>query len=254
MRLIKYILFDIIRNKILLLYTVLLFVISMGIFSFDANATKSLLSLMNIVLIVVPLVSIIFTTIYYYNAYEFTQLILAQPVKRTHLFLCQFSGVSIALVASELIGFGIPVIIYTPSVTGFLLIGVATALTLTFVSLALLGSVFTADKSKGIGISIILWFYFVFIYDALILGILFAFSDYPIEHLMMTLSFLNPVDLARIGLLMQLDNAAIMGYTGAIFNQMLGATEGIILCIVILLAWIIIPLLLSIRKFSKKDI
>ena len=254
MRLIKYILFDIIRNKILLLYTLLLFAISMGIFSFDANATKSLLSLMNIVLIVVPLVSIIFTTIYYYNAYEFTQLILAQPVKRTHLFLCQFSGVSIALVASELIGFGIPVIIYAPSVTGFLLIGVATALTLTFVSLALLGSVFTADKSKGIGISIILWFYFVFIYDALILGILFAFSDYPIEHLMMTLSFLNPVDLARIGLLMQLDNAAIMGYTGAIFNQMLGATGGIISCIVVLLAWIVIPLLLSIRKFTKKDI
>lgn len=254
MKIIKYVLLDIIRNKILIAYTVFLFAISFGIFSFDSNPAKSITSLLNIVLIVLPLISIVFSTIYYYNSYEFTELLLAQPVKRKTLFISQFAGISISMSFAFLAGCGIPVLLFAPTFTGCIFLVCGTILTLVFVSLASLASVYSKDKAKGIGISLLLWFYFVFIYDALVLMILFAFSDYPIEKFILFLAFLNPVDLIRILMLMQLDSAAIMGYTGAIFNEFLGSYTGMLACFAAILVWIAVPLLISIRKFRKKDI
>lgn len=254
MKIIKYVLLDIIRNKILLAYTVFLFAISFGIFSFDSSPVKSITSLLNIVLIVLPLISIIFSTIYYYNSYEFTELLLAQPVKRKTLFISQFSGICISLTVAFLIGCGLPVLLFSASVAGFIFLAGGVGLTIVFVALAAVASVYSKDKAKGIGISLLLWFYFVFIYDALVLMILFGFSDYPIEKFILFLAFLNPVDLIRILMLMQLDSAAIMGYTGAVFNEFLGSYIGILSCFAAILIWIVIPLLISVRKFKKKDI
>ncbi len=254
MKIIKYVFLDIIKNKILIAYTVFLFAISFGIFSFDDNPAKAITSLLNIVLIVLPLISIVFATIYYYNSYEFTELLLAQPVKRKTLFTSQYKGIAISLSAAFIVGCGIPVLIYFPTIAGLLLIAGGIGLTFVFSSLASVASVYSRDKAKGIGISLLLWFYFVFIYDAMVLMFLFAFSDYPIEKFVLALAFLNPVDLIRIILLMQLDNAAIMGYTGAIFNEFLGSSIGAITCFTAIMIWILAPFYLSRRKFNKKDI
>ena len=102
MKIIKYVFLDIIRNKILIAYTVFLLAISMGFFSLNDNPIKSISSLLNIVLIVLPLFSIIFASSYYYNSYEFTELLLAQPVKRKKLFISQYFGVSISLAVAFL--------------------------------------------------------------------------------------------------------------------------------------------------------
>ena len=254
MKIIKYVFLDIIRNKILIAYTVFLLAISMGFFSLNDNPIKSISSLLNIVLIVLPLFSIIFASSYYYNSYEFTELLLAQPVKRKKLFISQYFGVSISLAVAFLLGCGIPVLLFAPNAAGLLLICGGITLTFVFVSLAFLASVFARDKAKGIGVALLLWFYFVFIYDALVLITMFALSDYPIEKFVLALAFFNPVDLIRIILLMQLDVAAIMGYTGAVFSNFLGSANGIISCFIAIGFWIIIPLLLSLRKFVKKDI
>ena len=67
-KIIKYVILDILRNKIVMAYTVFLLIISFSIFNLEDTAGKGLLSLLNIVLIIVPLVSIIFSTIYIYNS------------------------------------------------------------------------------------------------------------------------------------------------------------------------------------------
>ena len=67
-KIIKYVIADILRNRIVLVYTVFLFAVSFGLFSMEDNPGKGLLSLLNIVLIIVPLVSLIFSTIYIYNS------------------------------------------------------------------------------------------------------------------------------------------------------------------------------------------
>ena len=78
----KYVVLDILRNRIVIAYTILLLLISFSVFSLEDNVEKGVLSLINLVLLIVPLVSIIFSTIYVYNSTEFIELLVAQPVKR----------------------------------------------------------------------------------------------------------------------------------------------------------------------------
>jgi Cu-processing system permease protein len=127
-------------------------------------------------------------------------------------------------------------------------------LTLVFVALAFASSVFTRDKAKGIGISLLFWFYFTLIYDGFVLYIIYSFSDYPLEKATLTLVSLNPVDLARIIILLKLDLSALMGYTGAFYKNFFGSSVGIIYSFLFLMLWTVLPLLVATRKFARKDI
>ncbi len=253
-KIIKYVIADILRNKIVIAYTIFLLAIGMSVFNLEDNTTKGLLSLLNIVLIVVPLVCIIFSTIYVYNSAEFVELLVSQPLQRKHIWLSLFSGIALALTLAFFIGIGIPVLLYSFTATGLILVGVGLLLTTIFVAIALLAAVHTRDKAKGIGIAVLLWLYFSLLFDGLILFILFQFSDYPLENLMLVLSALNPVDMGRILILLKMDISALMGYTGAIFQNFFGTTTGIISTLLVMLLWIVLPIGFSLRKFKRKDL
>jgi Cu-processing system permease protein len=209
---------------------------------------------MNLVLIFIPLVSIIFSTIYVYNSSEFIELLVAQPLKRKSLWLSIYAGLSLSLVLAFLVGVGIPVLIYDGTSTGFTLLLSGVFQTLIFTGIALLASVITRDKAKGIGVSVLLWFFFTLIYDAIVLMLLFRFSEYPLEKPMIALSILNPVDLSRILILLKLDISALMGYTGAVFSEFFGSASGMLLSALVLFVWTIVPVWLSMKKFQRKDL
>lgn len=250
----KYVILDLIRNRIVISYLVVLLAISFTLFNLDSNPVKGLLGLLNISLMIVPLVSIIFGTIYYYNSSEFIELLLTMPIRRKQIIVSVYTGLAVALSVAVLLGMGIPVLIYSPTLTGLTLVLVSVALTWVFVSIAMLASVLTRDKAKGIGVVILLWLYFGLIYDGLLLFILFSFSDYPMEKPMVALSALNPIDLGRIYILLQLDISAIMGYTGAIYRDFLGGTTGMAFAMSMLVVWVFAPLFFAIRRFNRKDI
>jgi len=253
-KIVKYVILDILKNKIIIAYAFFLLLISFSVFSLENNPTKGLLSLITIVLIIVPLISIIFSTIYVYNASEFIELMVSQPIRRSGLWLSIFAGLSIALMLAFLIGVGIPIMLFHFSQEGLVLIISGLALTLVFVSIALLASVYVRDKAKGIGVAILFWLYFALIFDSLVLFLLFQFADYPMEKAMIVFASLNPVDLARIMLLLKLDISAMMGYTQAVFRQFFGSGFGMVYSSAILLMWMVIPTLLSLRRFVKKDL
>ena len=253
-KLLKYVIVDIIQNKIVLIYTFLLLVISLSVFNLENNSAKGLLSLLNIILIIVPLICIIFSTIYIYNSSEFIELLVSQPLKRRTIWLSLFTGLSSSLSFAFFIGAGIPILLYHTDATGFMMIMMGLFLTVVFVSIALLAAGLTRDKAKGIGLAILLWLYFSLIFDALVLFCLFQFQDYPLEKIMVLLSFLNPIDLSRIQILLQMDISALMGYTGAVFREFFGNSTGIIISFFGLFAWIAFPLMLSLKKFKRKDL
>jgi Cu-processing system permease protein len=105
----------------------------------------------------------------------------------------------------------------------------------------------------GLGIATFSWLAFSAIYDGLMLFLLQILQDYPIEKISIILSMLNPIDLARLLVILKLDISALMGYTGAVFQKFFGGSLGTILSILSLLAWTVIPFIIGIRKFSKKD-
>lgn len=253
-RLTKYVLYDILKSKIILGYTLFLFVISFSMFQMEENNSKAMLSLLNIVLIVLPLVSMIFTTIHYYNSYEFIELMSSQPMSRTRIIMSEFAGISISLLSAFLIGVGVPVLIFASNETGFALLFTGVSLTLVFISIAFFASIFSRDKARGIGFVLLLWFYFALIYDGLVLLILFSFADYPLEKITLFLTGLNPIDLGRIFIMLKMDVSALMGYTGALYKDFFGSGTGMLFTSGIMLLWIIVPLWLAVRKFRRKDL
>lgn len=238
----------------LLGYTLFLLAVSFGLFNLGGDSTKGLVGLLNIVLIVTPLVSIIFSTIHLYNSAEFIELLAAQPVRRSVILWSEFFGLATAMKLAVLVGIGIPVAIFSPDLTGLTLVLVAAGLSVAFVSIAMLASVLTRDKARGIGLALLLWFYFALLYDALVLFLMFAFADYPLEKAMLGVIALNPIDLSRVVVLLQMDISALMGYTGALFREFLGTGTGIVFACIILLAWIFIPVFFAVRVFGKKDL
>ncbi len=253
-KVIKYVVIDILRNKIVLAYTFFLFIVSFSVFSLEDNNAKGLLSMLNLILFIVPLISIIFSTIYIYNSSEFIELLLSQPLKRKNIWLSLFSGLSISLTLAFLLGAGIPILFFEPTVTGIIITLMGILLSVIFVSIAMLAAVTTRDKAKGIGVAILLWLYFAIIFDGLVLLLLFQFADYPLEKPMMVISTLNPIDLSRIIILLRLDVSALMGYTGAVFKDFFGTTFGFNISLLILCCWAIIPLGISLKKFNRKDL
>lgn len=253
-KLIKYVVIDILRNRIVLGYTLFLLAVSLSVFNLEDNSSKGLLSLLNIVLIVVPLLSVIFSTIYVYNSSEFIELLVSQPVRRTTLLSSIFSGLSFSLILAVAVGIGLPVLMYDSSEAGLILVVAAILLTVVFVALAILASVLTRDKAKGIGLSILMWFYFAIIFDGLVLFILFQFADYPLERLSIGLTALNPIDLARILVLLRMDISAMMGYTGAVFKTFFEGAFSYLFIGFVMLAWTCSPILLAIKRFNKKDL
>lgn len=65
-----------------------------------------------------------------------------------------------------------------------------------FITIAFLACAITHDKSKGIGVSVMLWLYFALLFDGLVLFLLFQFADYPIEHFMIGIAMLSPIEMA----------------------------------------------------------
>ena len=253
-KILKYVVVDIVQNKIVLVYTFLLLVVSLSVFNLESNSAKGMLSLLNIILILVPLICIIFSTIYIYNSSEFIELLVSQPLKRRTIWLSLFLGLSISLSLAFFIGVGIPILLYHGDNTGLIMIISGLFLTVVFVSIAMLAAGLTRDKAKGIGLSISLWLFFSLIFDGLVLFALFQFQDYPLEQMMVAISFFNPIDLSRIQILLQMDISALMGYTGAIFREFFGNSTGIILSFIGLSIWAVLPLAWSLKKFKKTDL
>lgn len=250
----KYISLDIIKSKVIIAYTLLLVAICVSIFMADEDVTKGLVSITTVMLIIVPLVSVVYATTYYFNASEFTELLVSQPISRTNILMGKYLGISVAILGAFLLGVGVPVLLFALSTTGLMLILTGSLLTLCFISLAFLSSVLMRDKAKGIGLALMMWFYCSIIFDGLVLVFLFAFSDYPLEKVLIVITAFNPIDLARILILLQLDIAALMGYTGALYQQFFGSGIGVAFTLSMLMIWFLLPLWLSLRIFKKKDL
>lgn len=253
-RIIKFIFLDILKNKIVLVYTLLLAALSWGVFSLEDNSTKGILTLLNVILLTVPLVSVIFSTIYLYNSSEFIELLLSQPIRRSRIWWSLFFGLSLSLVFSFLVGAGIPILMYAPLDVALMMVLVGICISSVFVAIAFLSSILTRDKAKGIGIAILLWLFFALLFDGLVLFLLFQLADYPIEKMMVGITALNPIDLGRILILLHLDVSAMMGYTGAIFKDFFGTSLGVLVAFAVLMLWVVLPFSVSLHKFKKKDL
>lgn len=250
----KYVLLDLLKNRSILVYTLVLGVLSFSLLNLDSQSSKGLLSLLNITLLFVPVITTLFATIYFFNSLEFIELLLCQPVKRSAILLSEYFGMALSLSASYAVGIGIPLLFLVSGTSSLMLVLTGVLLTFIFTAIALLIFVLFRDKTKGIGAAIIASLFFTLLFDGLVMAFIFSFSEYPIDQALVGIMAFNPVDLGRVLMLLQLDVAVLMGYSGALFKKFLGSSTGSIYSVACMLCWVFIPLLLSVRIFGKKDL
>ncbi|MBV9881029.1 MAG: ABC transporter permease subunit [Gemmatirosa sp.] len=249
---------NVLRSRWLLAYVGFFAVVTDALLRFDGDATRALLSLVNVVLFVVPLVALVFGTTYLYDAREFTEVLLAQPVGRPPLFAGLLLGLAVPLASGFAAGVALPFALHgmgdrASAATLATLVACGVALTLVFVSLAFLVATRSNDKVRGLGAAVGLWLAFGLLYDGAVLLAVALFSDYPVERPLLGAMLANPIDLARVLLLLRFDVAALLGYTGAVFARFFGGTGGAIVAAAALLGWIVVPVALGLRAFRRKD-
>ncbi len=250
----KYTLIDLARNKFVLGYALLMLFMAQGLFALEGEPTKALLSLVQVVMALVPLVALIFTVVYMYDTIEFTQLLAVQPIGRKSILGGQILALSAALLIAQTIGLGLPLLVNSPTLPAFILSISGSGLVLVFTALGVLIALKQREKARGVGVALVIWLIFILVFDALLMWLMFTFSDYPIEPFVVPIAGINPVDLARIMVMLQVDLAAMMGYSGAIYKNFFGSTGGMVVAGAILGLWILIPLLVSFRVFRQKDL
>lgn len=242
----------------MILYAFFFLLLTEGLFRFAGTESKVILSLMNIVLIIIPLVSIVFGTMYLYHSREFIELLLSQPVQRRKIFWGIYMGLAIPLSAGFVLGVGLPSLIYgvhtskEASSMGMLILS-GVFLTLIFVALSFSIAIRYEDRLKGLGLCILLWFFFAIMYDGIVLILIYTFGDYPLESAIIAANLLNPIDIARTLLLLQFDISALMGYTGAVFHKFFSGWPGMVISTLALLSWMLFPLVSGVRVFNRKD-
>ncbi|HEY8310770.1 MAG TPA: ABC transporter permease subunit [Gemmatimonadaceae bacterium] len=256
-KVLKYQARDAIRSRWLIAYALFFLVVTDALLRFSGDPVKAQLSLVSIVLFVVPLIAIVFGTVYLYNAREFIELILAQPVDRRQTYCGLYLGLTLPLIVAFAVGLSAPFLLNGLDAAAWgrlaALIVAGTVLTCVFTGIATSIAVKCEDRLRGLGAAIGVWLLVTIVYDGLVLLVLAVLADFPLERATLGLMMANPIDIARVGLLLRFDGAAMMGYTGAVFLTFFSGATGMIVATLALAAWIIAPIAFGVRVFQRKD-
>ena len=248
---------DLTRGRAVAGYLAFLALCTWGLLHFGGGAGRALPSLATLVVLLVPLVCLLVTTTFIYHSGDFIELILSHPVGRRPLFLALYLGVALPLLGAFLGGLLIPLGLSgglaSHSSAVALLTAAGVLLTLVFTSLGFLVAFRVDDPARGNGAALLLWLVLAVLYDGAVLFAAYQWAAYPLETPMLVLMALNPVDVARVLVIMALDASAMMGYTGAVFQDFFGGRAGAALALGCLTLWTVIPGLGALRTFLRKD-
>ena len=258
LKILKYSFYDLMRSRWSYVYFLFYLLLGFVLLFLNNDLSKAVITLMNVIVILVPLIATIFGVMYYYNSREFIELLLAQPLKRSSIFLGLYLGVVGSLTLSLILGLGLPFVLYglfrSGDILDFsLLLVTGTFLTFIFNGLAFNIAICNENKIKGFGYAVLLWLFMAVIYDGLFLLTLIVFEEYPLDTFSLAATVFNPIDLSRILILLKLDISALLGYTGAIFKTFFGTYLGITASLAMLLIWTLVPLWTFIRRANRKD-
>jgi len=135
-------------------------------------------------------------------------LLMTYPLSKSQLLLGKFMGHGLILALATLIGFGVAGIaiavlvedvgIGALAVAMGRFIGSTILLGWGFIALAYLVSVRVSEKPVAAGMALATWFFFVLIFDLMLLGVLVASEGKLNPELLPWLLMLNPTDIYRL--------------------------------------------------------
>jgi Cu-processing system permease protein len=211
-------------------------------------------SLVSLVIYLIPLIALLlgFDAIVGERERGSLDLLLALPITRLELLLGKYLGLAAALSLSTLTGFGLVAVALATQVgsdglaayAGFMASSVL--LGLAFLSLAVMLSVFAADRTRASGMAIALWFFFVLVFDLLLLGLLVVSGGRVGSDWFPYTLLLNPADVFRIMNVFSLDDVrSLYGLTSIVPHALAKPW----LMGLVMLGWIVAPLSIATWRF-----
>jgi len=219
------------------------------------GARVTIANLVSLVIYLVPLISLMlgYDTIVGEREKGTLELLLSMPMTRLELILGKFLGLALALSVSTLAGFGLAGVVlswqmgwaasyhYAGFTLSALLMGTA------FLSMAVAVSVVASDRVRASGIAIGLWFFYVLVFDLLLLGLLVA-TDGKIDANLFPLAlFLNPADIFRILNVFGMDDVRALYGFATVYPETL-ANPWLLGCAMV--CWILAPLAIAVWRFK----
>jgi Cu-processing system permease protein len=212
-------------------------------------------SLVSLVIYLVPLIALIlgYDAIVGEKERGSLELLLSMPISRLEILLGKYLGLSAALASSTAIGFGaglLPLAAqisvndlyhYTGFVFSAILMGMA------FLSLSLLISVLAADRMRASGIAIAFWFFFVLIFDLLLMGALVISNGHLGSNVFAGLLMLNPADVFRLLNIFSSQEVQNMYGLATVMPESLTNPA---LLVGIMLGWIVVPFIFANWRFK----
>jgi Cu-processing system permease protein len=211
--------------------------------------------LVSLVIYLVPLIALIlgYDAIVGERDKGSLELLLTMPITRLELLIGKFFGLAMALACSTLAGFGLAGVLlsyqiglgallhYAVFMVSALLLGLA------FLSLAMLVSVLAGNRMRASGFAIGLWFFYVLVYDLLLLGFLVATEGKYDIRFFPVLLMLNPADIFRILNVFWLEDVRQLYGLAAVFPA---ALANVWILGAAMALWIAAPLAFAIWRFK----
>jgi Cu-processing system permease protein len=137
----------------------------------------------------------------------------------------------------------------------FVFVGVSISLGLVFLSLSAMLSILAHRKPMAIVTALILWFFFLFVYDFLVLSASYYVAEAYLRKMLYFSLLGNPIDMARVIVLMSVGGEAALGAAGAGLLRMFGGTiTSAISAGCLFIVWIAVPLMIAAAVFRRQDI
>ncbi len=216
------------------------------------------LSLMNLVLLIVPLTGLLLGVASLLGG-DALSLLLAQPVGRGEVLAGKFLGLVGALSVAQALGFGIGGVVVALDAgagqwPGFLAL---TALSLLLGAISVAASLAIAtlwpDRLKAMSAALLLWLLLAIAYDLAVLGATTLLAGLPLQTVLFPALLLNPVDLTRVLVTLAVGSGALFGPTSAVLMKAAGTAPGVALALAVLALETAVPLVVAARVFRRRD-
>jgi Cu-processing system permease protein len=248
---------DLWRSRWPAAYGLFLLATSEALFAFGENRAQAVASLLTVTVLVVPTMTLALGVSQCFDWRYCAELLLAQPVRRGAIFAGQYVGLTLVLSLSFVFGVGLPFLWMglgsrAAAQALAVLLAAGILLTLVFGALALLLGTASEQRLPALGRAFSLALFLCVVYDGILLAAATGLADYRLEKPLLALALLNPVDAARLLVLLKLDVAALTGYTGAVMQQFFGAGAQSVALLPLAL-WVAVPAALAYRAYQRRD-
>jgi len=259
---------DGLRNRWLVSITLIFSLLAIGLSYYGSAASgqistpslsSTIASLSSLSVFIIPLIALLLCYDSFVGEQESGTLLLLMtyPISHSQLLLGKFLGQGSIISLATFIGFGSAGLLISLSnssqavFSSFALFILSSILLgLAFIGLAYVISLLSAEKSKAAGAALLVWLFFVLVFDLTLLALLVGIDDGLSQHNLVQVMMLNPADLFRLVNLSALNTTDVSGVLAVAINASY-STQTLLFTMV---AWIVIPLGIAMAIFRKKKL